>query len=367
MVYLLTAFLASLALTLILVRHKYLPSRHCADGDLAEARKDHMRSMPRAGGVALVLAVLASSVPLAYREPQMLAPLLLIWACSLPAFAGGLAGDLGRRASVRLRFLFVGISGVLAYCVLDAQLIRVNVLGIDWLLQYAAVSFIATLIVIGGAASAINIIDGCNGLAAVVAALIFAGFAYVAYCVGDRLLLVMSACMIGAICGFLVWNYPNGLIFLGEGGAYFIGYMIGVVAVLLLGRHANVSAWFPLLLCFYPVFEALFSIYRKVFLRGMSPARPDRLHLHMLIYRRVVRWADAGPGERRREVQRNAMTSPFLWAFSFLAGATALLFWQSEPVLIGFTCLFVVAYMLLYRVLVRFRVPKWMVVRKRQG
>ncbi|MGP1615871.1 MAG: MraY family glycosyltransferase, partial [Pollutimonas bauzanensis] len=299
-------------MTLILVRYKYLHSRHCADGGLAEARKCCVRPVPRMGGVALVLAVLASSAPLAYREPQVLAPLLLIWLCSLPAFMGGLAADVSRRASVRLRFLFVGISGVLAYCVLDAQVIRMNVLGADWLLQYAAISFIATLIVIGGAANAINIIDGYNGLAAVVSALIFAGFAYVAYCVGDRLLLVMSACMIGAICGFLVWNYPSGLIFLGAGGAYFIGYMIGVVAILLLGRHANVSAWFPLLLCFYPVFETLFSIYRKVFLRRMSPALPDRVHLHMLIYRRVVRWAEAGPGKRRRKIQRNAMTSPFL-------------------------------------------------------
>lgn len=83
--------------------------------------------------------------------------------------------------------------------------------------------------------------------------MIFAGFSYVSYYLGDRLLLITSVGMIGAIVGFLVWNYPRGLIFLGDGGAYFIGFMIGAVSVLMLARHPEVSAWFPLLLCIYPV------------------------------------------------------------------------------------------------------------------
>lgn len=365
MVYLLTTFLVSLALTLILVRYKNLHSRYTADSDLAGVQKYHVLPVPRVGGVALVLAVLAGSVPLALREPSVVAPLLLIWACALPAFMGGLAEDLSKRVSVKLRFLFIAISGVLVYGVLEVHLTRLNILGVDWLLQFALISFVATLIAISGAVNAINIIDGYNGLAAVVSVLIFAGFAYVSFYLGDRLLLILSVSMIGSICGFLIWNYPNGLIFLGDGGAYFIGYMVGVVSLLLLARHPNVSAWFPLLLCFYPVFETLFSIYRKAFLRGRSPTVPDRVHLHMLIYKRVVRWAEVGPGERRSKTQRNSMTSPFLWVFSSLAGVPAVLFWRNEPVLIGCAALFAAAYVLLYRALVRFRVPRWMVVKKR--
>ncbi len=364
MVYLLTAFMASLILNVILVRYKNLHSRYTADSDLAGIQKYHVKPVPRVGGLALVVAVLAVYVPVAFREPWLVEQMALVWLCSLPAFLGGLAEDVSKRASVRVRFLLIAVSGVLVFYVLGAHITRLNVMGIDWLLQFTVVSFIATIVAVTGSANAINIIDGYHGLAAVVSALIFAGFAYVAYYLGDRLLLVISVSMIGAICGFLIWNYPGGLIFLGDGGAYFIGYMMGVVSILLLARHPNVSAWFPLLLCFYPVFETLFSIYRKAFLRGSSPTVPDRVHLHMLIYRRVVRWAQVGPGERRSKAQRNAMTSPFLWVFSSSAGVPAILFWQNEPILIGFTALFVVVYMLLYRALVRFHVPKWLIVKR---
>lgn len=133
------------------------------------------------------------------------------------------------------------------------MLTRLDIIGVDWLLQFGAISLICTMIAIAGAANAINIIDGYNGLAAVISAMIFAGFSYVSYYLGDRLLLITSVGMIGAIVGFLVWNYPRGLIFLGDGGAYFIGFMIGAVSVLMLARHPEVSAWFPLLLCIYPV------------------------------------------------------------------------------------------------------------------
>lgn len=102
--------------------------------------------------------------------------------------------------------------------------------------------------------------------------MILAGFAYVSFYLGDRFLLIVALSTLGGVIGFLVWNYPRGHIFLGDGGAYFLGFIIGELSVLMLARHPQVSAWFPLLLCIYPVFETLFSIYRKKWLRGRSPA-----------------------------------------------------------------------------------------------
>jgi UDP-N-acetylmuramyl pentapeptide phosphotransferase/UDP-N-acetylglucosamine-1-phosphate transferase len=364
--YLFTAFLASLALTTMLVRYENLHSRYTADSDLSGAQKFHPRPVPRVGGIAVALGVLAVCLPVAFREPRMLAPMLLIWACSVPALAAGLLEDFTKRVSARSRLLLIAASGVLVYIFLDARLTHLDIPGIDWLLSFTAISFVATLFAICGAANAINIIDGYNGLAGVVSVLIFAGFAYVSFYLDDRLLLVACVGMMGAICGFLIWNYPKGLIFLGDGGAYFIGCMMGIISILLLARHPQVSAWFPLLLCFYPVFETLFSIYRKALLRRRSPVEPDRVHLHMLIYKRVVR--GAGPdrySDVRYRTRRNSMTSPFLWVFSSLAGVPALLFWKNQPVLIGFTLFFAVAYVWLYRALVHFRVPKWMVVKRR--
>ncbi|WZB62608.1 hypothetical protein WJ970_03475 [Achromobacter xylosoxidans] len=172
--------------------------------------------------------------------------------------------------------------------------------------------------------------------------------------------------MMGAIGGFLIWNYPRGQIFLGDGGAYFIGFMIGVISVLMLVRHPGVSAWFPLLLCIYPVFETIFSMYRKKLLRGHSPGIPDGVHLHMLIYKRLVRWA-VGSSDAKRKVQRNAMTSPYLWLLSSFAVLPAVLFWQNKYLLMLFVALFSVLYVTLYRKLVLFKIPRWMVISQKRS
>ena len=94
--------------------------------------------------------------------------------------------------------------------------------------------------------------------------------------------------LVGATAGFLVWNYPRGKIFAGDGGAYVWGMVIAVACVQLVQRHRVVSPWFPVLLLIYPVWETLFSIYRKV-ARGQSPGMADALHFHQLIFRRIVR------------------------------------------------------------------------------
>ncbi|WP_445657842.1 MraY family glycosyltransferase [Achromobacter sp. NCFB-sbj8-Ac1-l] len=364
MLYVLVAFLISLAITLLLVRFNSLHGKYTADHDITSVQKYHVRPVPRVGGISIVVAMFGIGVVAAVREPGQGGELATLLAVAMPAFLGGLAEDVTKRVRVLVRLGLAMISGAAAYYLCGATLTRLDIIGVDWLLQFGAISLVCTMIAIAGAANAINIIDGYNGLAAVISAMIFAGFAYVSYYLGDRLLLIAAVGMIGAIVGFLVWNYPRGLIFLGDGGAYFIGFMVGAISVLMLARHPNVSAWFPLLLCIYPVFETLFSIYRKRFLRGQSPGMPDGVHLHMLIYKRLVRWA-VGSSDVRHKIQRNAMTSPYLWLLTSFAVIPAVLFWQNEYLLMFFVAAFSATYIILYRKLVLFRMPKWMVIKKR--
>lgn len=91
---------------------------------------------------------------------------------------------------------------------------------------------------------------------------------------------------------------------------------------------------------------------------------PDGVHLHMLIYKRLVRWA-IGSSDARHKVQRNAMTSPYLWLLTSFAVIPAVLFWQNEYLLMFFVAAFSAMYVILYRRLVLFRMPKWLVIKKR--
>jgi UDP-N-acetylmuramyl pentapeptide phosphotransferase/UDP-N-acetylglucosamine-1-phosphate transferase len=183
---------------------------------------------------------------------------------------------------------------------------------------------------------------------------LFAG--YVAFKVDDPLVLALSMLMIGAILGFFLFNYPNGFIFLGDGGAYFLGYMLGMTTILLVMRNEQVSVWYAVLLLIYPVWETIFSIYRRIFVKKQSPSMPDAAHLHSLIFRRVMRWVVGHQGVRHLHLN-NSMSSPFLWLLSAAAVIPATLLFRSTPYLLFFIVLFCVSYVWLYVSLVRFKTP----------
>jgi UDP-N-acetylmuramyl pentapeptide phosphotransferase/UDP-N-acetylglucosamine-1-phosphate transferase len=218
---------------------------------------------------------------------------------------------------------------------------------------------ILTVVAVAGIANSVNIIDGFNGLASMCVVIMLAALAYVAFQVGDPLVGALALAGVGAVLGFFVWNFPAGLIFLGDGGAYFLGFFVAEVALLLLVRNPDVSPLFPLLVCIYPVFETLFSIYRRKFLRAVPPSMPDGIHLHSLIYRRVMRWA-VGDRSARALTRRNSMTSPFLWMLCMASVVPAVLFWDDTAVLALLLLLFGCTYVVLYWRIVRFRAPRWM-------
>lgn len=294
---------------------------------------------------------------------KSLMPVLLIIA-SVPAFGAGLLEDVTKRVGPGVRLLATFFAAVLAYFLLDAGLSRLGIPGVDHVLQQSGLlALLLTVVAVGGVAHAVNIIDGYNGLSGVVAIFIFLAIAYVAFKVQDAELMGLCFAMIGAIAGLLFWNFPRGLIFAGDGGAYLVGFMIAEVSVLLVQRHAEVSPWFPLLCVIYPVFETVFSMYRRKFLQHRAIGYPDALHLHQIIYKRVVLWM-VGSKDAAHLTQRNSLTSPYLWALSSLSVVPAMLFWNNTPVLIGFVLAFIFSYVRLYRMIVRFRTPRWMLLRK---
>jgi UDP-N-acetylmuramyl pentapeptide phosphotransferase/UDP-N-acetylglucosamine-1-phosphate transferase len=117
--------------------------------------------------------------------------------------------------------------------------------------------------------------------------LMAAGLSAVAWQHNDAFVASLGALCIGATLGFFLLNYPLGKLFLGDGGAYFLGFWVAEMAVLLVQR-SDVGAWQVLAICAYPVIEVMFSIYRRKFIKKVSPGAADALHLHTLVYRRVV-------------------------------------------------------------------------------
>ncbi len=360
------AGLVSWLVTLLIIRFNHLHAALTADDDTLGVQKFHVHPVPRIGGIGLFLGLLAVALWLKYALPEIGTTLLWLLLAAAPAFLGGLMEDLTKKVSVLTRLLLTMISALLGYWLLEAGLNRLDLPLLDSALHWWPFSLLLTVVAIAGMANAVNIIDGFNGLAGMVCVMIFGALGYVAFMVGDLLLWGTCAAMIGGLLGFLAWNYPRGLIFLGDGGAYFLGFMIGEISVLLVVRHPEVSAWFPMLLVIYPVFETLFSIYRRVVLRGVSAGLPDGVHLHSLVYKRLVRWA-VGSSAAGDITQRNALTSPYLWLLSSLAIFPAMLFWRNTYILMFFVFLFALVYIWLYRSIVIFRTPRGLVLRRHRG
>ena len=283
----------------------------------------------------------------------------LVLLCMAPAVVGGIAEDVTQRVQVRWRLALTLGSALLLCWLLGLGVHRTGLGIVDAgmrAMPFAGV--LLAVLAIGGLPHAFNIIDGYNGLAGTVAVLVCLAISHVALQVGDRQLAAMVVCLVGATMGFLMWNYPSGKIFAGDGGAYVWGMVIAVACVALVPRHSAVAPGFPMLLLIYPVWETLFSIYRKL-ARGQSPGTADALHFHQLIFRRIVRVAFSDD-EARQLLARNNRTSPYLWMFAALSVVPAVLFWRNTLALMLCCLLFITTYVLAYLMIVRFKVPRWL-------
>ncbi|MGL6205261.1 MAG: MraY family glycosyltransferase, partial [Giesbergeria sp.] len=277
----------------------------------------------------------------------------------LPTALGGIAEDVTQRLAVRYRLGLTMVSGVLALALLGLDVPRTGLPWLDpWLPMVPWLSGFLVVLAVAGLPHAFNIIDGYNGLAGMVALIVCLALAHVALQVGDRALAALLVTTAAATGGFLLWNYPRGMLFAGDGGASIWGVVIALASLALVQRNAAVSPWFPMLLLIYPVWETVFSSYRK-WVRGVSPGVADALHFHQLIYRRIVR-SVFHDDESRRMLMRNNRTSPYLWGFTLLTVVPAVLFWNNTWVLMAFCALFVVTYVAAYLAIVRFKVPSWL-------
>ena len=351
---LIAAFVTSFVITQLIIRFKHLHLHFTGDSDLSGPQKVHKAPTPRVGGMSiasgLFAAILIKTINLGTGNTG-----LMLLLCAIPTFAIGLTEDLTKKISVRQRLLFTTISAVCVIYLLGIQVTSLGIPFVDFLFAIPFFGIAFTVIAITGLANAYNIIDGFNGLSSMVGIITLLAIAYIGYLLGDAMIIFLSLVMAGAILGFFIWNYPQGLIFLGDGGAYLIGFWIASLSIWLCARHPEVSPWFALLINGYPIMETLFTIYRRKIHRGKSPGLPDGIHFHTLIYRRILQAKHFDSA-----LTANARTAPYLWILAGMSITPAVLWWQSTPILMGAYALFIISYVWIYTRIVKFKTPRWM-------
>ena len=363
MIYFTLSCFISFIITAFLIKTRKF-HRFFADSDLSSPQKVHISPVPRVGGVGIYLALVITLTYVMMIKNQNNHLLFSLVISSIPVFSLGLIEDLTKSVSPKKRLIAAFTSAAICVYLTKSYVSHIDLKIIDnYLLIWLPFSYLFTAFAVSGLINAINIIDGFNGLVSVVSCIMFFSIAYIAWRVNDIELLLIALACIGAILGFFIFNFPNGFIFLGDGGAYLIGFLLSEMSIYLVYKHSEVSPWYALLLFIYPIFETVFSIYRRKFLKGVPSTMPDGIHLHTLIYRRLMRWVVGSKAEKHLRT-RNSFTSPYLWILSATAVLPATLFYNNTIILQLFCLIFIIIYLWLYINIIKFKSPKWLIIRK---
>ena len=245
----------------------------------AELHHTHKVSVPRFGGIALVTAFI--SVVMFLRA--VLGPLFLqesgcwkIVAASLAMFGLGLWDDfrplgakrkLGAQLLIASTAYFLGIGIHMFQIPFQHQIIDLGF----W-------SWPVTVIWLVAMTNLINLIDGLDGLAGGICLMLMLLMAYVGFGTGGMSLI--SAGMVGALLGFLWFNFPPARIYMGDGGAYFLGFLIGGMTIVNSQKGTIFAALIaPLFALALPILDTTLAILRRG-LRGLPLFRPDQRHIH---------------------------------------------------------------------------------------
>ena len=335
----LLSILISLILTLVII---LLPKKWVTDlDDLTGVQKFHHQPTPRIAGIPVFMSFF---IGLWYIDLQEVNYAFLLLA-SLPVFVSGVIEDIIVRVSPLKRMISTLVSIVMVFILLNVGIASLGFTPIDYLLSNSIVSLLFTLLIVGGVVNAINIIDGYNGLMTGYSIFVLIAIAYVANILGDGLIVQLSLILIASLSGVFIFNFPFGRIFMGDGGAYFIGFMMATIGLMLGIRNDEVSHWFILLLFIYPLYETTFSVYRRKIIHDTDATQPDANHLHSLVYRKLI----SCDRFKHNKVICNSMTAPVMWLLSLVGIAPAIIWFDNQTALIIWAFVFMLVYTIIYK------------------
>ena len=253
------------------------------DKDFSKPQAFHDTPVTRSGGIAVIisLSIFFYIYYLLYEE--VLYNYIFI-SCSV--FLIGFLDDLRinikplSRLTIMILLLFISIY------ILPIKILNIDIPFLTTLMSSHIFSSIFVLLcflfVINGA----NLIDGFNGLLAINLIIINIILAYINLNNDNLEFSILIISQIIILLTFLLFNFPNAKIFLGDSGAYTMGALTGLNTIITNNLNSTISSFFFCTLLFYLFFEVFFSFLRKL-LQKKSPIYPDNEHLHMLSFYRI--------------------------------------------------------------------------------
>lgn len=278
-------FIISSIITTIILLTLPLHARFTADTSDGP-QKIHHHLTPRIGGVTIFMCMVIIGLLGMFDTHPIL---LVMMGSAVPVFLGGLLEDLTSNISPRIRLLLAIVSGACFVYFSGYTITRVSFAPMDAMLASPIIAIGFSIFSVVLFTNAVNIIDGLNGLSIGTSVLIAAAIAGLAGFVGDTQLMTISLAFIYILIGLGLFNWPKGKIFVGDGGAYFMGAFIAFMVIMLTERNESVSPFVSLLLVIYPSYETVRSAIRRLFSKNGKALHPDQRHLHSLVHQCFVK------------------------------------------------------------------------------
>ena len=344
-----SSWVTAIVISFLVIKTDRLHGKHSHDTTVGP-QKFHTIATPRVGGVAIFIALFIATLFTSQESAQLLKPMLI---ASLPAFAAGLTEDITKRISPRIRLMATFVSAIMAWGFTGYTLNHIDIGGVNILSLSLPLSVAFTAFAVAGVAHSINMIDGFNGLAGGTVMISFVALGIISRQVGDLQLAQLCVTLAIVLSGFMLFNFPFGKLFMGDGGAYLLGFLLGWVAMMLPMRNPQVSVWASLLICAYPVNEVLFTIGRRI-LSNTNFDTADCSHLHSLIKIKIVRPLFGHLSQH----YRSSLVSPFCWSYGILLSAAAILLYDRSELLIAAWVVSFLLYVVIYKYLSSIRIPE---------
>ncbi len=249
--------------------------------DLPGPRRVHTAPMPRFGGLAIAVAVIAVAWiarllpgPAQLFDPR---PLVGFTCAAIPVLALGMADD---RWSVSpwVKLALQACAALTLVAFGYGVPVLTNPFGPA--IPSGAWNVPLTVLWVLAITNAINLIDGLDGLAAGVVIIACASLWWVSRSHGDFYVMFLTALISGGCAGFLVWNHPPAKVFMGDTGSQFLGLALAAVSLLENRKgSAAVTLLLPLVALGIPLFDSAFAFVRRA-VSGAHVFRGDRDHLH---------------------------------------------------------------------------------------
>ena len=246
-------------------------------------RKIHKRAVTCLGGIAIYISFMASvfvACLIVFKNPHIsfsyeLVGLLCGGSIILVL---GLVDDIkGTRAPVKVAWQIAAALVTSAVFGIRMTYVDVPFFGVIWLRTF---SLPLTLLWVVGLTNALNWLDGLDGLAAGVSSIACVSLLVVSWRGGDLFSVIVLIALLGATLGFLKYNFYPAKVFMGDTGSNFLGFVLANVAIMGgLKSAAALSLMVPILILGIPIFDTLFSVWRRVRLKK-SPIKPDTDHFH---------------------------------------------------------------------------------------